>query len=296
MSGNWKKNSISSPLLPDYVVEKVRARLVEARILQEQAQRRIPEQYHDFLVMLKQTENVYKGEVELTPEQKSLGLFCWNGNTYLNVHLPYVSVNGRVLMARDEHREKNAKMFIHPATISPNSSTLTVKIDSEIHGSACGTATIFWDGSGANKTNPVENAETSAIGRALGFLGYGLVGTGIASAEEIEIAMEQSKPDESRMNQNNISTHQNRPQLIPVKLTDLETIIMEETGEHGFVLRGEFNSQEGPKETKLLVLGELINHPALNVPAGTILGIAGGRKDGYDLPVATHLEVIKHAS
>ncbi|TFI46518.1 hypothetical protein E4O93_17455 [Diaphorobacter sp. DS2] len=29
-------------------------------------------------------------------------------------------------------------------------------------------------------------AETSAIGRALGFLGYGLIGTGIASAEEMD--------------------------------------------------------------------------------------------------------------
>ena len=36
-----------------------------------------------------------------------------------------------------------------------------------------------------DESNPLENAETSAVGRALGFLGYGLYGTGIASAEEV---------------------------------------------------------------------------------------------------------------
>lgn len=43
-----------------------------------------------------------------------------------------------------------------------------------------------------NKTSYIENCETSAIGRALGILGIG-IDTSIASAEEIENAMENQK-------------------------------------------------------------------------------------------------------
>jgi hypothetical protein len=42
----------------------------------------------------------------------------------------------------------------------------------------------------------LENAETSAVGRALGFLGYGLYGTGIASAEEVLQAQAARHPQE----------------------------------------------------------------------------------------------------
>ena len=47
--------------------------------------------------------------------------------------------------------------------------------------------------SGVNKTSPAENAETSAVGRALAFAGFG--GEEIASANEVEIA----KQREARM-------------------------------------------------------------------------------------------------
>lgn len=44
-------------------------------------------------------------------------------------------------------------------------------------------------GSLVNKTSYVENAQTSAVGRALGFLGIGINGMGIASAEEVQLAI-----------------------------------------------------------------------------------------------------------
>lgn len=44
-------------------------------------------------------------------------------------------------------------------------------------------------GSMVNGTSYVENCETSAIGRALGFLGIGINGMGIASAEEVQAAI-----------------------------------------------------------------------------------------------------------
>jgi len=46
---------------------------------------------------------------------------------------------------------------------------------------------VLYGGYGPNRTNPVEVAETSAVGRALGFAGYG-VDAGVASADEIEVA------------------------------------------------------------------------------------------------------------
>lgn len=48
---------------------------------------------------------------------------------------------------------------------------------------------------GAQKTNPLEDAETSALGRALAFLGYA-TSKSLASREEIEIAQRRdSEPD-----------------------------------------------------------------------------------------------------
>ena len=59
--------------------------------------------------------------------------------------------------------------------------------------SAMGTAEVIEGQSGPTATNPYEVAETSALGRALGNLGIGLVG-GIASAEEVLNARTRSAP------------------------------------------------------------------------------------------------------
>jgi len=44
-------------------------------------------------------------------------------------------------------------------------------------------------GSMVNKTSYIENAQTSAVGRALGFMGIGINGVGIASADEVQTAI-----------------------------------------------------------------------------------------------------------
>lgn len=49
------------------------------------------------------------------------------------------------------------------------------------------------DSSYINKTSYIENCETSAVGRALGFCGFG-IDTSIASYEEVANAMENQKP------------------------------------------------------------------------------------------------------
>lgn len=51
-------------------------------------------------------------------------------------------------------------------------------------------------GSMVNKTSYIENAQTSAVGRALGFIGIGINGMGIASAEEVDLAIKHQEDND----------------------------------------------------------------------------------------------------
>lgn len=51
-------------------------------------------------------------------------------------------------------------------------------------------------GSMVNKTSYIENAQTSAVGRALGFIGIGINGMGIATAEEVQVAIAHQENDD----------------------------------------------------------------------------------------------------
>lgn len=84
--------------------------------------------------------------------------------------------------------------FIHPCgaisskIINENFDAVTIKaevFDDEGHLLATGYASETRDTGIVNKTSMLENAETSAVGRALGFLGIG-VKNGIATAEEMD--------------------------------------------------------------------------------------------------------------
>ena len=72
-------------------------------------------------------------------------------------------VDGRIMWAQDEHRE--AGKLLHRRTkVFKDEGFVQVEVESEILGSATGTATIG-DGetSYVDKTNAIENAETSAL-------------------------------------------------------------------------------------------------------------------------------------
>lgn len=105
---------------------------------------------------------------------------------YATIRTPYMGVDGRVRMAMDEHREVGASLTItshFEEVFGKQMCKCTVM--SALHGTRTGWAQVNIGGSGVDETNPLENAETSAIGRALGFMGYGLFGTGVTSIDEI---------------------------------------------------------------------------------------------------------------
>jgi len=136
-----------------------------------------PESYRSFLTFIRQNKRV--GGSRQHP-------------LYATIRLPYMRVDGRVKMALDEHREQGATLVIQTQfEADPASEQLLCRatVTSAMLGTVTAHARVFLNGVGVDATNPMENAETSAIGRALGFLGYGLYGTGIASAEEVLLAV-----------------------------------------------------------------------------------------------------------
>lgn len=124
--------------------------------------------------------------------------------------VPYMTVDGRVreMTVANKDRPYSLMTFINPAEgetmpvdvnlpdgriqrlYCPPQACLAVYIDPE-GGLHVGTAKLGGD-RGAAASNPYEDAETSAVGRALAMAGYGLLpGSGIASAEEIARAREE---------------------------------------------------------------------------------------------------------
>lgn len=105
----------------------------------------------------------------------------------------YVMVNARV----KAFREICPSGSISTEIISLEDGVVTMRsmiADEEGHLLATGYAQESQSSSYINKTSFIENCETSAVGRALGFLGIGVDGS-IASAEELVNAItNQNKP------------------------------------------------------------------------------------------------------
>ncbi len=107
-----------------------------------------------------------------------------------HVEHAYMAVDGKLAMANEDHRKQSKRLdFGEPKILldNPEQLTLQVTITSEIYGARHGIATSRKkDGAAAERDFPWEVAETSAIGRALAAMGYGLLpGAGLASAEDM---------------------------------------------------------------------------------------------------------------
>jgi hypothetical protein len=102
----------------------------------------------------------------------------------------YMAVDGKLAMANEDHRKQGKRLdFAEPKVLldNPEQLTLQVTVTSEIYGTRHGIATSRKKGgTNAERDFPWEVAETSAIGRALAAMGYGLIpGAGLASAEDM---------------------------------------------------------------------------------------------------------------
>jgi hypothetical protein len=97
---------------------------------------------------------------------------------------PYVMVSGRVLLAHEDNPDA-LSIETEIAFMDADSITVKAKVTTR-KGVFTGHATSYLKtGSPQEKKTPLEVAETSAIGRALGVAGYAVEG-GIASADEMQ--------------------------------------------------------------------------------------------------------------
>jgi len=105
----------------------------------------------------------------------------------VNIHgKKYMTVAGRVELAQ----EKEDKLTIRTKIEHDDEKKTIVKalvITSK--GEFTGHATSNKASQGIEGKSPLEVAETSAVGRALGFAGYGLI-SGVASADEVSNAVD----------------------------------------------------------------------------------------------------------
>lgn len=171
-----------------------------------------------------------------------------------NIEHPYMTVDGKLAMANQDHIRQGKRLtFEQPQVLVDNEDQLTLMVTatSEIYGTRHGIATSRrLQGTPAEREFPWEVAETSAIGRALSAMGYGLFpGSGLSSAEDMMRVSEETlrapegrsgsngarratssgangngSLNEARSNETRASYARNHPPLSPVqrnKLTEL---------------------------------------------------------------------------
>ena len=136
---------------------------------------------------VEQTPAEYQSFITLIEQRKKVG-GTRQAPVFATVRQPYLSVDGRVKWARDEHLREGKRFDVQTEfVVEPTSGQLLARatLTSEVYGTVVAHARVFLGGDGVNESNPLETGETSALGRALGMWGFGCYGTGIASAEEV---------------------------------------------------------------------------------------------------------------
>ena len=145
---------------------------------------------------VEQTPAGYQSFITLIEQRRKVG-GTRQAPVFAAVRQPYLSVDGRVKWARDEHLRAGKRFDVQTEfAVEPTSGQLLARatLTSEIYGTVVAHARVFLGGDGVNESNPIETGETSAVGRALGMWGFGCYGTGIASADEVVRVADRSDP------------------------------------------------------------------------------------------------------
>ena len=105
------------------------------------------------------------------------------GKDYIPVSMRIAEVNASAMVPRFQILESRFFEFG-----GLNLCQVSIEIEGRLFK---GTASCNIGGRGVDATNPIENAETSALGRALGLAGFGSLES-VASAEEVKAAVSRS--------------------------------------------------------------------------------------------------------
>lgn len=163
---------------PTRLINAAQAKIQMAKEKMDRARKLIPDEYQEFLMGMEKLVPLCMEKVPIDNEAASLGIVQEEHGTYVRVEIPYLSIEGRILIAREEHKKLGKKLDI-TSVMSRNAIVATVV--SEVYGSATGTAAC-------SNENGISDAETLAIERALGFLGYGPIRAGIINKTELHDA------------------------------------------------------------------------------------------------------------
>ncbi|NLT43209.1 MAG: hypothetical protein GXX93_11090 [Anaerolineae bacterium] len=122
-------------------------------------------------------------------------------NRWVTRALPYMSVDGRLAMANVDHDRQGKRLTFHDPVVLADTEqqvTLMVLVESEVYGRRHGIATSRKaEGSSIETQHPWEIAETSAMGRALAAMGYGLLpgSDAYSSHDQPAPAIESGRPE-----------------------------------------------------------------------------------------------------